>query len=128
MGFAQLAAADALEGPQDIVSHFRDSYKRRRDIALGILRDNGLYQYTPEGGFYILVDISSTGMASRDFAIRLLSDRHVAVAPGSTFGPGAASAVRVSIAASDDDVRKGMTHLCEFIRECAAVHAAKQQS
>jgi len=35
----------------------------------------GLYRYTPGGAFYLLVDISSTGVDSRDFALTLLEEK-----------------------------------------------------
>ena len=45
------------------------------DVALGVLRDNGLYRYTPGGAFYLLVDISSTGVDSRDFVLVFLEEK-----------------------------------------------------
>lgn len=115
--FSQLAAVAALEGPQDCVALMRAAYRRRRDIALDVLRERGLYRYTPGGAFYVLVDISAAEMSSRDFAVRLLEEKRVAVAPGSTFGEMSAREVRVSVASSDEDVREGMRRICDFIEE-----------
>ncbi len=116
-GFSQLAAVAALEGPQDCVAQMCAAYRRRRDIALDVLREHGLYRYTPGGAFYVLVDISATAMDSRDFAIRLLKEKRVAVAPGSTFGRLSAGAVRVSVASRDEDVREGIKRICDFVEE-----------
>src|SRR5580765_1265598 len=63
----------------------RDAYQRRRDIAISILRKAGLVDYTPEGAFYILADVASTGLSADEFAIRLLRESRVAVAPASGF-------------------------------------------
>ena len=79
--------------------------------------ERGLYRYTPGGAFYVLVDISAAAMDSRDFAVRLLKEKRVAVAPGSTFGRLSAAAVRVSIASRDEDVREGLKRICDFIDE-----------
>ncbi len=117
VGFAQLAAAIGLEGPQDSVCKMRDCYKARRDVALDVLRKYGFYRYTPGGAFYLLVDISSTGMDSRDFAISLLEKKKVAVAPGKTFGNMCHDHVRVSIAASEQDIREGLHRICDMIIE-----------
>ena len=116
-GFSQMAAAAALDGPQDCVGLMREAYRRRRDIALEVLRERGLYRYTPGGAFYVLVDISAAGMDSRDFAVRLLEEKRVAVAPGSTFGRLSAAAVRVSVASRDEDVKEGLHRICDFIEE-----------
>jgi len=117
--FSQLASVAALDGPQDCVAEMRAAYWRRRDIALEVLRERGLYRYTPGGAFYVLVDISAAAMDSRDFAVRLLKEKRVAVAPGSTFGRLSAASVRVSIASRDEDVREGLKRICDFIEEKA---------
>jgi aspartate aminotransferase/aminotransferase len=121
VGFAQMAAAVGLDGPQDNVREMREAYKSRRDVALEVLRSHGLYRYTPGGAFYLLIDISSTGMDSRDFAIQLLNEKKVAVAPGNTFGKMCSNHVRISIAATEQDVRKGLERICAMIREQAEV-------
>ena len=115
-GFSQLAAADALNGPQDDVAEMRRSYKHRRDLALDVLREYGLYRYTPGGAIYLMIDIAAAGMDSGEFAVRLLNEQRVAVAPGSTFGQTCRDHVRVSIAASEEHIRRGVTALCEFAR------------
>jgi len=116
-GFSQLAAVEGLEGSQECVREMREAYQRRRDVALEVLREYGLYHYTPGGAFYLLVDISSTGLDSRAFALRLLEEKKVAVAPGSTFGEMCRNHVRVSIASSEENVREGLRRICALIRE-----------
>ena len=120
VAFAQMAAVDALDGPQDSVGEMRDAYQERRDAALSILRDNDLYDYTPGGAFYLLVDISSSGLGSRDFAIRLIETEKVAVAPGSTFGEVCADHIRVSIASPEEKVREGLQRLCRLVGELSS--------
>ncbi len=119
--FSQMAAVAALEGPQECVEEMRLAYLRRRDVALEVLRARGLYQYTPGGDFYVMIDISATGMDSHDFAVQLLKEKRVAVAPGSTFGKLSAQSVRVSVASRDEDVREGVGRICDFIGERKAV-------
>ena len=115
--FSQFAAVAALEGPQECVAQMRAAYRRRRDLALDVLRERGLYRYTPGGAFYVLVDISAAAMDSRDFAVRLLEEKRVAVAPGGTFGRMSAREVRVSVASRDEDVSEGVRRICDFIEE-----------
>jgi aspartate aminotransferase/aminotransferase len=120
VGFAQMAAVDALNGAQDCVIQMRDAYQRRRNIALDVLRAHDMYRYTPGGAFYLLIDISASGMASRDFALELISEHKVAVAPGSTFGEMCADHVRVSIASPDEMVREGIERICTMVQQKAA--------
>ena len=124
VGFAQMAAVEALQGPQQCVRDMVDAYRRRRDVALEVLRAHGLYRYTPGGAFYLLVDISASGMPSRDFTLELIRQHKVAVAPGSTFGKVCADHVRISIASPEDKVREGLTRICRMVREKEAARAA----
>jgi len=117
VGFAQLAAVEALEGPQDCVRAMRDAYKARRDVALEVLKENGLYRYSPGGAFYVLVDISATGMNSRDFALELLKEKKVAVAPGSTFGHMCSDHIRISFASPEESIREGLRRIGAMIQE-----------
>jgi aspartate aminotransferase/aminotransferase len=113
---SQKAAQAALETGHQYIEKMVDQYRRRRDIALDILEKRGLYSYTPQGAFYVLIDISSTGMESDTFADRLLSDQWVALAPGAAFGNTADKYVRVSLAANDKTVVEGLERVCHFIK------------
>jgi aspartate/methionine/tyrosine aminotransferase len=116
-GFNQLASVDAIDGPQDCVIQMKEAYKYRRDIVLDILLNNNLYKYTPEGAFYLLIDISSTGMNSRDFSFRLLEEKKVAVAPGDTFGKMSRDYIRISFASSEENLIEGVKRICTMIKE-----------
>ncbi|MFT5090561.1 MAG: aspartate/methionine/tyrosine aminotransferase, partial [Planctomycetota bacterium] len=76
-----------------------------------------LYRYSPGGAIYLLIDISASGLGSSDFSMRLLKEKRVAVAPGSTFGNMCADHVRISIASSDDNIRSGVSAICQLVRE-----------
>jgi aspartate aminotransferase len=114
----QRAAAAALTGPQDCVEQMRTSYRRRRDLAVQQLKDFGRYVYTPHGAFYLLIDITnrqSKTSDSRKFAFDLLNQRNVVVAPGSAFGRVTAEKyIRISLGASDEDVKQGVQEICLF--------------
>ncbi len=116
-GFSQLASAEALDGPHEPVAAMREAYHRRRDIAVEVLRAYDLYRYTPGGAIYLMIDISASGMDSHDFAMKLLNKKRVAVAPGKTFGKMCEDHIRISIAASDEHIRRGVTAICELVRE-----------
>ncbi|MCP4624665.1 MAG: aminotransferase class I/II-fold pyridoxal phosphate-dependent enzyme [bacterium] len=113
---SQKAAEAALEIGHRHIDMMVAQYRRRRDMVMDILKKHGLYSYTPQGAFYVLIDISSTGMDSDTFADSLLGDQQVAVAPGATFGNMAGKYVRVSMAADDKVVIEGLERVCSFIK------------
>ncbi|HUT62651.1 MAG TPA: aminotransferase class I/II-fold pyridoxal phosphate-dependent enzyme, partial [Anaerolineae bacterium] len=114
-GISQKACLAALQGPQEFILEMVKVYKNRRDAVIEILRNNNLYLYTPSGAFYILIDISQTGMNSTEFALELLKEKKVAVAPGETFGETSDSFVRISFCEDTDKLIEGVSILCKRI-------------
>ncbi len=113
----QRAGAAALTGSQACVIEMREAYHRRRDLAISLLKDLGRYIYTPHGAFYVLVDIAGPNGRwhdGRQFAFDLLRERNVAVAPGSCFGTVATHHVRISLAASEEEIERGVKEICAF--------------
>lgn len=113
---AQKAAEAALTGPQDCVAAMREAYRQRRDLALAIVREHGLFRYEPQGAFYLLVDVSAAGLDSYAIAKALLAEEQVAVAPGEAFGTGGRGLVRVSLAAAGDAIAEGLRRIARFLR------------
>jgi aspartate aminotransferase len=113
----QRAAAAALTGPQACVGEMRDAYRLRRDLAVRLLREHGRYLYTPRGAFYLLIDISGPGdrpRHSRQFALDLLRERNVTAASGASFGSVADHYLRISLAASEEEIERGVREICAF--------------
>ena len=106
-----------LEGPQEPIREMLRTYKERRDAVIEILRDKDLYLYNPGGAFYVLINIAGTGVNSNDFALKLLEEKKVAVAPGETFGKRTDSFVRICFAADTDTLIEGVIILCDRINE-----------
>lgn len=116
-GISQKACLAALNGSQKPFTDMVAVYKDRRDRVVAILKEKGLYRYTPSGAFYILIDISKTGMNSTDFAVDLLKTRKVAVAPGETFGATTDSFIRICFATDTEQLVEGVHILCDRINE-----------
>ncbi len=110
----QYAALAAVTGPQYIVSEMRQAYRERRGVALGVLKGTCLRAFAPQGAFYLWVDVSSTGVPSRELAMRLLEERNVAVAPGSAFGERGEGFLRVSLASSAESISEGLHRLLDL--------------
>ena len=88
---AQKAALAALEGPTDCLSDMRDAFRRRRDMAMEIIRGwNKAICPTPDGAFYLFVDVhryyNDAIRNSTELCTCLLDKAHVAVVPGAAFG------------------------------------------
>lgn len=113
---SQKAAEAALRGDQTCVQEMRDSYRRRRDLAVGLLDEHGLIT-RPKGTFYITADISPTGLGGYQFCRRLLDERGVAVAPGETFGPRGKGMVRVSLATEAGILEDGIGRLGRAVQD-----------
>jgi aspartate aminotransferase len=119
---AQKAAIAALTGPQDSVAAMRGEYQRRRDLLVGLLAEEPrLGVVSPRGAFYLFPRVESFLSAacpsSLEFAARLLREAHVVTTPGEAFD--APGYVRLSYAASLDQLREGAARLITFARQLA---------
>ncbi len=112
---AQKAAVAAVTGDQACVADMRAAYAHRSALVTGILDDHGVAYSRPTGAFYTMIDIGKSGMTDVDFTSRLISERRVSIVPGSAFGPHSGSFARLSLAASEDDLRAGATRIAEAI-------------
>ena len=109
---AQYAALAALEGPQDFVEVMRRAYHERRDAAAALLDGAGVGYLLPQGAFYMWIDVRDRcGGDVKAWALELLRERHVAVAPGTTFGAEGEGWVRISLATDTDDLLEGLDRL-----------------
>lgn len=113
---SQKAGEAALLGSQECVTLMRDAYRQRRDRVVELLREEKNYLYTPQGAFYVLVDVASAGCDSRTLALNLLKSAGVAVAPGSAFGDVAKNYVRISLAASEQSLVDGIRRLHSILQ------------
>ena len=67
------------------------------------------------GAFYVFVDIRPTGLTSREFSLRLLEEKKVAVVPGTAFGQDGEGFVRCSYATSLEQIKIAMQRTAEFV-------------
>jgi aspartate aminotransferase len=116
---AQKAAVAAITGDLKAAKEMAAAYLRRRDLVLGLLKEiPGIKVNVPQGAFYTFPDISSyigksyngtvIGKAS-DLAMFLLNEGHVSSVGGDAFG--APDCIRISFAASDDNLREAIKRI-----------------
>jgi len=117
----QDAAIEALDRGAQSVANMRREYERRRNFITQALNDMGLECRKPKGSFYVFPKIDSTGLACRDFSLRLLQEKKVAVVPGTAFGPSGEGHVRCSFATGLDEIKIAMERMAEFCGELRAV-------
>ena len=113
---SQIGALTALRGPQDEVWAMRDAYWERRDLVTDMLSRADMPFARPEGAFYVWVDISQSRLSDNEFARRMVIDHRVAVVPGTTFGPGGGTHVRVSLATDTESLLEGVSRLIQAVR------------
>jgi len=117
---AQWAAVAAISGTMDTTNEMNKAFLRRRDLVFGLLKDiPGIKTNLPMGAFYFFPDITAyLGKTTPDGAkikeamdlcLYILSEAHVSTVPGDAFGvPGY---IRISFAASDENLVKAMTNI-----------------
>lgn len=116
---AQLAAAAALNGPQDEAEQFRLAFDRRRKLIVSELsKIDGVQVPNPLGAFYVYPDVQGllnrtwggvTPTTSLELADLILEQAEVAVVPGEAFGP--SGYLRLSYALGDDQLLEGIQRL-----------------
>ena len=114
---SQEAAVEALKGAEVTTGDARERYRIRRDFLKRKMEEAGLQPTQPAGAFYLFVDIRSTGLTSREFALQLLEEEKVAVVPGEAFGPGGQGFVRCSYATSLDRIEVAAERIVRFAKK-----------
>jgi aspartate/methionine/tyrosine aminotransferase len=117
--FVQKAAAFALsnESVQIAAAEMRTAYARRRAIVMQIateLESEKVLVTPPMGAFYFFLDFRALHMPSLEICERILEEAGVGLVPGSAFGEQGEGFVRMTIAASDEDVELGFRKIVEW--------------
>jgi aminotransferase len=114
---AQDAALAALTDPtaEADVERMVAEYDRRRRMFVAGLDRIGLPTAEPRGAFYAFPSIAASGLSSETFSERLLLEHHVAVIPGSAFGPSGEGYVRASLATSYEKLEGALERIERFL-------------
>jgi aspartate/methionine/tyrosine aminotransferase len=117
--FIQRAAAFALTDAsiQQETANMRAAYTKRRQIVLDIAREHGespVHVVAPMGAFYFFLDMRALKMPSVEICERLLGEAGVGLIPGSAFGAQGEGFVRMTIAASQQEVEEGMRAILDW--------------
>lgn len=119
--FLQDACVTALENRHEFTKIYYTAYKNLREIACEELGAVPQFEFAkPQGAFYLMMDVSKTGMDGDAFATFAMENEGAVVCPGSGFGPGGKKYVRICYARTEAELREG----CRRLRRAAerAVH------
>lgn len=115
---SQYAAIEALSSKEDYSANMKSIFSERRDaLVSGINSIKGLSCTPPDATFYLMVDISKTGLKSFDFACKLLESVHVAVVPGVTYGQSCDNYVRIAFTKNVDVIKQGVERIAAFMSQ-----------
>ena len=112
---SQFAAIEALENCDDDVRMMTEKYDERRRLIVDNLNKMGLTCFEPEGAFYVFPSIQKTGLSSEEFCTRLLKEHHIAVVPGNAFGDSGEGFIRISYAASLENIIIALQRIQAFL-------------
>ena len=112
---AQDAALAALVDGEADVQRMVAEYDRRRRLVVDGFNALGLETFEPRGAFYAFPRVTSTGLDAETFAERLLQEEHVAVIPGSAFGPSGRDHVRACYATSYEQLEEALRRIERFV-------------
>ncbi|MDX9862066.1 MAG: LL-diaminopimelate aminotransferase [Rhodospirillales bacterium] len=112
----QVAAAAALNGPQDCVDQIRQRYKERRDVLISGLASAGWEVPSPPATMFAWAPIPPAfkHMGSLEFAKLLLREAKVAVAPGVGFGEQGDDHVRLAVVENIQRTRQAIRSIKAF--------------
>jgi aspartate/methionine/tyrosine aminotransferase len=117
----QRAGLEALTGPQDKVTEFREAFRGRRDLIVsGLNAIDGISALEPKGAFYAFPNITGTGKTSREFADLLLDEYGVAGVAGTSFGDAGEGYLRLSYANSEQNIQKALDRIGEAAKAVIA--------
>jgi aminotransferase len=115
--FTQVAAIEAITGPQDAVESMLKDYARRRDILIdGLNEIPGISCRKSPGSFYAFPNIKAFGKTSQEFAEELIKEARVVVVPGSAFGSMGEGYLRLVFANSDENLHEAIQRIGDYIR------------
>ncbi len=112
----QVAAAAALNGPEDCIIEMRSIYKRRRDVLVESFAAAGWDIPAPEATMFAWVPVPEKfrHLGSLEFSKLMIEKADVAVAPGIGFGEFGDDYVRLAIVENEQRIRQAARGVRRF--------------
>jgi len=113
---SQEAALEAIQHGEADTAEMRDQYRLRRNFVVNAFNAMGLTCHLPRGSFYAFPCVKTTGLSSKEFAVRLLEQEKVACVPGSAFGPSGEGYLRCCFATALDQIQIATDRMAKFVQ------------
>lgn len=115
---SQKAAVRALVQGISDAEIMREEYRERRDYVYQAMTKLGFDVARPSGAFYIFAKIpANLEQESMAFCVDLAEKNQLAIIPGIAFGPEGEGYVRISYAASMENLVEAMNRLAAYVRK-----------
>jgi alanine-synthesizing transaminase len=113
----QVAAAAALNGPEDCIKEMRDTYGKRRDVMVESFSRAGWDVPPPSASMFAWSPIPEPfrEMGSIEFSKLLVEKASVAVSPGSGFGERGEGFVRIALVENEQRIRQAARNIRRFL-------------
>ncbi len=115
----QVAAAAALNGPDDCIKEMRQTYKRRRDVLVDSFGNAGWKFSGPTASMFAWVPVPEpfAAVGALEFSKLLVEKAHVAVAPGIGFGEHGEGYVRIALVENEQRIRQAARSIKKFLAQ-----------
>jgi len=112
---SQEAALEAIQHGEPDTIEMREQYRLRRNVIVQAFNNMGLPCHLPRGSFYAFPCIASTGLGSKEFAVKLLEQEKVACVPGGAFGPSGEGYLRCCFATALEQIEVAVERMARFV-------------
>jgi alanine-synthesizing transaminase len=113
----QVAAAAALNGPEDCIREMRETYKRRRDVLVESFGRAGWDIPAPRASMFAWAPLPPAfrTLGSIEFATLLVEKAELAISPGIGFGEHGEGFVRIALVENEQRIRQAARNLRRFL-------------
>ncbi|HEY5290365.1 MAG TPA: aminotransferase class I/II-fold pyridoxal phosphate-dependent enzyme, partial [Caulobacteraceae bacterium] len=126
----QVAAAAALNGPQDCVAEIRATYKSRRDVLITAMARAGWEIPVPPASMFAWAPVPEAfrEAGSMRFAKLLIEQAGVAVSPGVAFGETGEGYVRIGLVENEHRIRQAARNVKRFLEQSGQILGAARET
>ena len=126
----QVAAAAALNGPQDCVDEIRATYKSRRDVLVSSMARAGWDVPSPPASMFAWAPVPEVfkSLGSMRFSKLLIEEAGVAVAPGVAFGDTGEGYVRIGLVENEHRIRQAARNVKRLLEQSGQIMSRESAS
>jgi aspartate/methionine/tyrosine aminotransferase len=118
--FIQMGLAEALADPETEkeTCAMIERFSARRKLLLSLVSEvPKVRAVRPMGAFYLMLDVSGTGLDGMTFAMRLLEEKYVATVPAAGLDEASGRFIRISYAAAEENLKEGIARMKDFVND-----------